>query len=79
MGLSFVAASALSSPAMADNNMALSVTFRVMGPGVSNVLEIGTIPLRLSKPVVGFNPTTEFELDGERIEPEVSEPTAATA
>ena len=43
------------------------------------MLEIGTIPLLLNTPIVGFNPTTEFKLDGEVIEPEVSVPTAATA
>ena len=59
--------------------MALSTTFFVMGPGVSNVLEIGTIPVLLNTPIVGFNPTTEFLLDGEVIEPEVYVPTAATA
>jgi hypothetical protein len=26
---------------------------------------------RLSKPVVGFRPTIEFELEGERMDPEV--------
>jgi hypothetical protein len=46
---------------------------------VSNVLEIGTIPDLLKTPIVGFKPTTEFKLDGEVIEPEVSDPTAATA
>ena len=74
-----MATSALSSPAIAESMMALSVIFLVIGPGVSNVPEIGTIPLRLSKPVVGFNPTTELELEGESMEPEVSVPTAATA
>jgi hypothetical protein len=50
-----------------------------MGPTVSKVLEIGTTPVRLRLPVVGFNPTRELALDGDRIEPDVSEPTAATA
>jgi hypothetical protein len=43
----------------------LSVIFFVMGPGVSNVLEIGTIPVRLNKPVVGFRPISECCQDGE--------------
>jgi hypothetical protein len=43
------------------------------------VLDSGTIPERLSKPVVGFRPTIEFELEGERMDPEVSVPTAAAA
>ena len=59
--------------------MALSVTFLVIGPGVSNVPDIGTIPFRLNKPTVGFSPTTELLLEGDRIDPEVSVPTAATA
>jgi hypothetical protein len=29
---------------------------------------------QLSKPVVGFRPTIEFELEGERMDPEVSVP-----
>ena len=59
--------------------MALSMTDFVIGPGVSKVLEIGTIPVLLNSPTVGFNPTTEFLLDGDKIEPEVSVPMAATA
>ena len=59
--------------------MALSMTVLVMGPGVSSVLEMGTMPVRLANPMVGFNPTTEFMLDGERMEPEVSVPMAAAA
>ena len=50
-----------------------------MGPVVSSVAEMGTTPVRLRLPVVGFNPTRELALAGESIEPEVSEPTAATA
>jgi hypothetical protein len=46
---------------------------------VSNVLDSGTIPERLNKLVVGLSPTIEFELEGERIDPEVSVPTAAAA
>ena len=55
------------------------MTVLVMGPGVSSVLEMGTMPVRLANPMVGFNPTTEFMLDGERMEPEVSVPMAAAA
>ena len=49
----------------------------VIGPAVSKVEEIGTIPLRLTKPTVGFNPTVEFWLAGDKIEPDVSLPIAA--
>ena len=64
---------------MAFRKIALSITFLVIGPGVSKVLEIGTIPVLLKTPIVGFKPTTEFWLEGDVIEPEVSVPTAATA
>jgi hypothetical protein len=50
-----------------------------MGPTVSIVGEIGITPDRLKLPVVGFRPTTEVADDGESIDPEVSDPTAATA
>jgi hypothetical protein len=33
-----------------ERRMLLSVIFFVMGPGVSKVLEIGTIPVLLNKP-----------------------------
>jgi hypothetical protein len=77
-GLFLVAGSFLSSP-LTERRIPLSVTFFVIGPGVSNVLEIGMIPLRLNKPVVGFRPIIEFCQEGERMEPEVSVPTAAAA
>ena len=57
----------------------MSITDFVIGPGVSKVEEIGTIPLLLNTPIVGFKPTTEFKLEGEVIDPDVSVPTAATA
>ena len=38
------------------------------------VLEIGTIPVLLTSPIVGFSPTIEFNEEGESIDPEVSEP-----
>lgn len=76
-GATEVMASASSFPSMASRTMALSMTVLVMGPGVSSVLEMGTMPVRLASPMVGFNPTTEFMLEGERMEPEVSVPMAA--
>jgi hypothetical protein len=75
-GLFLVAGSFLSST-HSRRRIPLSVTFFVIGPGVSNVLEIGMIPLRLNKPVVGFRPIIEFCQEG--MEPEVSVPTAAAA
>ena len=59
--------------------MALSRIFLVIGPAVSILLEIGMTPLLLMAPIVGFNPTTLFFPDGDKIDPEVSEPIAATA
>ena len=50
------------------------ITFFVIGPEVSNVLEIGTIPVLLTNPIVGFKPTIEFNDAGDNIDPEVSEP-----
>ena len=52
----------------------MSITFLVIGPEVSRVLEIGTIPDLLTKPMVGFKPTIEFAEEGDKIDPEVSEP-----
>ena len=43
---------------------------------MSRLLEIGTTPVLLRDPVVGFKPTKELALAGERMEPDVSEPTA---
>jgi hypothetical protein len=53
---------------IAERRMLLSVIFFVMGPGVSKVLEIGTIPVLL-KTVVGFEIS---EMPPEIMEPEVS-------
>ena len=36
--------------------------------------EIGTTPERLVRPIVGLMPTTELELEGQIIEPSVSDP-----
>ena len=46
---------------------------------MSKVDDIGTTPDLLKEPVVGFKPTREFALEGESIEPEVSDPTATAA
>ena len=66
--------SSWSNPEIAFKTIALSITFLVIGPDVSRVLEIGTIPDLLTKPIVGFRPTIEFAEDGESIDPDVSEP-----
>src|SRR5690606_8691120 len=77
--LRFEAKSSTSLPVIADKSMALSITLFVIGPGVSRVLEIGIIPPLLKTPTVGFSPTSEFWLDGDKIDPDVSDPTAAVA
>src|ERR1035441_8877136 len=50
-----------------------------IGPAVSCTGEIGTMPRRLTRPLVGLMPTTPQALAGERIEPSVSVPTASGA
>ena len=37
------------------------------------------MPARLTRPTVGFNPTSEFALEGETMEPSVSVPMPAAA
>ena len=61
-------------PEITFKTIAVSITFLVIGPDVSRVLEIGTIPDLLTNPIVGFSPTIEFAEDGDKIEPEVSDP-----
>jgi len=50
-----------------------------MGPGVSCECEIGTMPDRLKRPMVGLMPTSELAALGDTIEPSVSVPIAAAA
>ena len=49
---------------------------RANGPAVSWLAAIGTMPERETRPSVGLTPTTEFQLAGLRIDPDVSVPTA---
>src|SRR5665213_2047322 len=62
-------------PAMALSRIAASRTVRQIGPEVSWLWEIGTMPARLSRPTVGLRPTSDETEDGETIEPSVSVPT----
>jgi hypothetical protein len=55
---------------------ATSSTVLPIGPGVSCVNEIGTIPDRLIRPTVGFIPTIPLLFDGQTIDPLVSVPIA---
>src|SRR5258707_7324634 len=64
---------------MAPSSAAASATVRAIGPAVSWLCAIGTIPLRLRSPSVGLIHTSELLLDGDTIDPSVSVPTAAAA
>src|SRR5262245_33814232 len=64
---------------MPSSSAAASATVRAIGPAVSWLCAIGTMPVRLSSPSVGLMPTSPFALDGDTIEPSVSVPTAAAA
>src|SRR5271166_5073821 len=57
--------------------IAASRTLRVIGPAVSNEVESGTIPCVLIRPALGRCPTMPHSAAGQRIEPEVSDPSAA--
>ncbi len=48
-----------------------------MGPAVSCVCAIGTMPERLTRPTVGLRPTTPFTDAGHTMDPFVSVPIAA--
>src|SRR6516225_218645 len=52
--------------------IAASVTVRAIGPAVSWLDAMGMMPVRLARPTVGLMPTSEFWLDGLRIDPDVS-------
>ena len=73
-GAVVVTVSAPSTPAIAANSTAASSTLRVIGPAVSWLCEIGMIPSRLTRPIVGFSPTSPLIDDGEITDPSVSVP-----
>src|SRR5215813_14918707 len=52
---------------------------RVIGPAVSCWAEIGTTPVRLTRPSVGLIPTSSFVPEGQTIEPSVSVPMVTVA
>src|SRR5262245_6216732 len=74
-----VAGSDGSAPAIAPRSAAASATVRAIGPAVSWLCAIGTMPLRLTSPSVGLIPTRPLMVDGDTIEPSVSVPIAAAA
>src|SRR5260370_1808312 len=63
---------------MAPRRMATSRTVRAIGPAVSWLCEIGTMPLRLTSPTVGLSPASPFAEEGQTTDPSVSVPTPAT-
>src|SRR5438067_1827656 len=72
-----VAASSGSDPIRAASSTIASVTVRAIGPAVSWLCAIGTMPDRLIKPSVGLMPTNPFVDEGASTDPSVSVPTAA--
>src|SRR5512136_1887719 len=77
--LAIVAGSLSSGPAIAPRSVAASATERAIGPAVSCEWAIGTMPERLTNPIVGLIPTMPQQDEGETIEPSVSVPTATAA
>src|SRR5437762_10839675 len=76
-GAPSVVGSSGSGPAMAAAISPQSSAVRASGPTVSSVNESGIALARLTRPLVGFNPVTPQKCAGIRIEPPVSEPSAA--
>src|SRR6185312_4928167 len=54
--------------------MAQSSTARQMGPSLSMLHESAMAPVRGTRPKVGRNPVTPQRVDGDEMEPSVSEP-----
>src|SRR3954470_14045088 len=59
---------------MASNTSAQSSALRQMGPSLSVVHDSAIAPVRGTRPNVGRKPATPHVLDGEVIEPFVSDP-----
>src|SRR5271165_5267544 len=65
------------SPTRTSNNTAASRTVLVIGPTVSNDVDSGTTPFVLISSALGRWPTIPHSAGGQRIEPDVSLPSAA--
>src|SRR5947209_13337208 len=76
-GAPSVVGSSKSGPAIAAAISAQSSAVRVSGPTVSSVNDSGIALARLTRPLVGLKPVTPQKCAGSRIEPPVSEPSAA--
>src|SRR6267378_1818053 len=67
-------------PTSTSNSLARSVTVRAIGPSEPLISgQPSYMPLRLTRPAVGLIPTTEFQVDGRRIDAKPSSPTATVA
>ena len=66
----------MSYPLIASNNIAESITVFVIGPTWSNDQLKVLTPFLLTRPYVGFNPTTPQNEEGTLIDPPVSVPNA---
>src|SRR6202048_4744556 len=77
MGLALAVGSYGSAPAISPSSKAQSSAVRASGPTVSSDCDSGIAPARLMRPQVVFNPVTPQKCAGIRIEPPVSEPSAA--
>src|SRR3954470_18962908 len=75
--MSTAVGSSESAPAIRPSSSAQSSTVRASGPTVSSDCDSGIAPARLTRPTVVFNPVTPQKGAGIRIEPPVSEPSAA--
>src|SRR5687767_2655813 len=59
---------------MPPSSSAASATVRAIGPAVSWETEIGMMPARLTRPTVGFSPTSPATEAGQMMLPSVSVP-----
>src|SRR5215471_5359436 len=78
-GAPCVVGSSGSAPAMIDPKSAQSSALSASSPTVSSENESGIALARLTRPYVGLKPVTPQKCAGNRIEPPVSEPSAAQA
>src|SRR5476651_83678 len=65
-----------SKPWMALNTMAASSTLRVIGPSLSMLQLSAIAPYLLTRPKEGRRPVSPHSVDGDTMEPKVSEPMA---
>ena len=78
-GVSNVVGSSESLPAMTANAIAASVTVRAIGPVLSSNQSSGAMPAILTRPRVGYTPTSALVAAGMRMELPVSVPLPSTA